>query len=69
MYWKNNVEAFRYYLALESGQFQLTKIIANDFLRFLVVIYLPVDRWTIYVHKAWDHFLSLVSGQSRASMQ
>lgn len=21
MYWKNNVEAFRYYLVLESGQF------------------------------------------------
>jgi len=20
-----------------------------------VVIYLPVNRWTIYVHKAWDH--------------
>lgn len=34
-----------------------------------VVIYLPVNRWTIYVHKAWDHFLLLVSGQSRASEQ
>jgi len=25
----NNVEAFRYYLALKSGQFQLTKIVAK----------------------------------------
>lgn len=23
MYWKNNVEAFRYYLVLESGKFLL----------------------------------------------
>ena len=26
MYWKNNVEAFRYYLVLESGKFLLFKI-------------------------------------------
>ena len=26
---RNNVEAFRYYLALKSGQFQLTKIVAK----------------------------------------
>ena len=32
-----------------------------------VVIYLPIDRQTIYVHKAWDHFLLLLGGQSRAS--
>lgn len=25
-YWKNNVEAFRYYLALKSGQFQPNKV-------------------------------------------
>lgn len=25
----NNVEAFRYYLALKSGQFQLTKIVTK----------------------------------------
>ena len=26
MYWKNNVEAFRYYLVLKSGQFQPYRI-------------------------------------------
>ena len=30
MYWKNNVEAFRYYLVLESGQFHNTKIIGKN---------------------------------------
>ena len=65
----NNVEAFRYYLALKSGQFQLTKDSNKMTSCAYVVIYLPVNRWTIYVHKAWDHFLLLVSGQSRASMQ
>lgn len=65
---ENNVEAFRYYLALKSGQFQLTKIVQNGFLRLCCYIS-AFDRLVIYVHKAWDHFLLLVSGQSRASMQ
>lgn len=38
----NNVEAFRYYLALKSGQFQHFKIIDKWFLRLCFVIYLPL---------------------------
>ena len=40
MYWKNNVEAFRYYLVLKSGQFQLRKIIDQMAPALVFVIYL-----------------------------
>ena len=36
----NNVEAFRYYLALKSGQFQLRKIIDQMAPALVFVIYL-----------------------------
>ena len=54
MYWKNNVEAFRYYLVLESGQFRLCKVIGQMVPALVFVIYLP-GGWTIYLHRAWDH--------------
>ena len=64
---ENNVEAFRYYLAFEIWTISTNQDNSKIAPTLVSAIYLPVDRWTIYLHKAWDHFLLLVSGQSRAS--
>ena len=52
---ENNVEAFRYYIALKSRQFQSTKIIDKMAPALVFVIYLSDNGWIIYLHKAWDH--------------
>ena len=39
---RNNVEAFRYYLALKSGQFQPLGIIDKDASYAYVVIFIPL---------------------------
>jgi len=65
----NNVEAFRYYLALKSGQFQHFKIIDKWFLRLCFVIYLPLTGRLYTYIKRGIIVLLLKCGQSRASMQ
>ena len=59
MYWKNNVEAFRYYLVLKSGQFQLRLCLLYTYPKG--ELYAIIKRGTIV--------LLLLGGQSRASMQ
>ena len=54
----NNVEAFRYYLALKSGPFHCIRIIGKMLLRIVRCIYPnPVSAGCgLYRHQAWDHF-------------
>ena len=66
---RNNVEAFRYYLALKSGQFQHFKIIDKWFLRLCFVVYLPLPGRLYTCIKRGIIVLLLKCGQSRASMQ
>ena len=66
---ENNVEAFRYYLALKSEQLQSVKIIDKMTPTIMFVIYLPVTGRPYTYIKRGDIVLLLTDGQSRASMQ
>ena len=68
MYWKNNVEAFRYYLALKSGQFQPNKIMRKKLLRLCLLYTYPKGELYAII-KRGTIVLLLLGGQSRASMQ
>lgn len=54
---RNNVEAFLYYLALKSGQFQPLGIMGKSFYA-CVVIYLPL--WVNYIQSSGVGLLSII---------
>lgn len=64
-YYKNNVEAFRYYLALKSGQFQPLRIMGKSFCA-CVVIYLP--QKADYIHSLGVGLLSIIEWRAVQSL-
>ena len=66
---ENNVEAFRYYLALKSGQFHSVKIMGKWLLRLCLLYIYPQTDSTYTSIERGIIVLLLTDGQSRASMQ